>query len=309
MRTGLATSIGHIHDVAAERLGCGDLEVAAALNEIEAHRVAPALYGRYFDAVLALHSGRDDEAGDLLREMVALAARVPVMRVVPFTERALGADLARFARLLDLANDPPSLLASPPQRAWPAFADAVATALDLIDGAAPELGVELRALIVEIVGAAAPRPSTRDFGGASSSMLWGAVVLNIARHQTALDAVGGLVHEAAHQLLFGLATDDPLVENPLAERFDSPLRHDGRPMIGVFHATFVCARVHYAYDRLLQADPAGVSAADSALMTSRLAAERRGFHAGYDTVRRHGRLTETGDRILGAAHAYMERAA
>jgi hypothetical protein len=46
-------------------------------------------------------------------------------------------------------------------------------------------------------------------------MLWGAVFLNVERHQTPLDALRGLVHEGAHQLLFGLSVDDPLVENPL----------------------------------------------------------------------------------------------
>ncbi len=59
-------------------------------------------------------------------------------------------------------------------------------------------------------------------------MLWGAVLLDVKQHATRLDMVAGLVHEAAHQLLFGLSVNEQLVENPIEERYGSPLRTDLR---------------------------------------------------------------------------------
>ena len=60
-----------------------------------------------------------------------------------------------------------------------------------------------------------------------------------------------LAHEAAHSLLFGIQISGPLVLNPDDARFASPLRVDLRPMDGVYHATFVSARMHFAMQELL----------------------------------------------------------
>ena len=117
-----------------------------------------------------------------------------------------------------------------------------------------------------------------------------------------------LVHEAAHQLLFGLAVDEPLVLNSINERYGSPLRTDPRPMDGIFHATFVCARMYYAYERLMQKTDSAFSQADREIVAQRLRDYRRKFFDGLETVRRFGRTAVKGDRILTAAADYMRSA-
>ncbi|MCW5300168.1 hypothetical protein DXT88_18520 [Herbaspirillum lusitanum] len=52
-----------------------------------------------------------------------------------------------------------------------------------------------------------------------------------------------LVHESSHNVLFGLMLSDPMVLNPVSEKFSAPLRTDLRPMYGIFHAAFVVARM------------------------------------------------------------------
>lgn len=52
-----------------------------------------------------------------------------------------------------------------------------------------------------------------------------------------------IIHEASHIHLNCLMAIDPLILNSREERFQSPLRSDPRPMIGVFHATYVSARI------------------------------------------------------------------
>jgi hypothetical protein len=79
-------------------------------------------------------------------------------------------------------------------------------------------------------------------------------------------------------------------------------------MDGIFHATFVCARMHYAYTQLRQGPKNGLSGADRDLVERRLGDYRGKFLDGLDTVKRFGRMTANGDRILSAAADYMHSA-
>ncbi len=310
MRLSLAESLAYIHDASAGHIDLSDVNVGLGLSEIRAHRVGPAVFGRYYDLVFAIEDRRYDEAGALFREIVDLASERPHFAVLPFTLEALGAEKERYARLLSLETGLPASLAAPEPDEWLRFEESVAAALTLIEEADAALASELRALVIQIVGAGPPAQNGgRGFGGgASSFMLWGAVTLNVLQHSTPLDMVSGLTHEAAHQLLFGLSLDEPLVENAIGERYGSPLRKDPRPMDGVFHATFVCARMHYAYTRLKEAAKGTLSRKDRDLIEQRLHDYQTKFLDGLDTVQRFGRMTPNGDCILNAAADYMRSA-
>ena len=142
------------------------------------------------------------------------------------------------------------------------------------------------------------------FHGISSFYLWGTVLLNAESHKTTLDVVQTLAHETSHMHLFAVALDSPLVENPETERYHSPLRMDPRPMDGIYHATYVAARMHYAVSRLLTSD--ALSAAQREDAVKAVASHVASFAEGYDVVRSHGRLTELGESLLARAHAYMQ---
>ena len=62
-----------------------------------------------------------------------------------------------------------------------------------------------------------------------------------------------IIHEASHIHLNCLMVDDPLILNLPTERYISPLRPDPRPMLGVFHATFVSARIARSFLKLFYA--------------------------------------------------------
>jgi HEXXH motif-containing protein len=115
-----------------------------------------------------------------------------------------------------------------------------------------------------------------------------------------------IAHESAHSLLFGLCTHEPLVDNDDEPVFASPLRADRRPMDGVYHATFVCARMHLAMTRLLES---GLLDADGrAAAIAELEADRRNFEAGDSVIRQHGVLTPLGQDVLEGARQYMASA-
>lgn len=159
--------------------------------------------------------------------------------------------------------------------------------------------------MLDVIGAVPPADATFRFGGASSFMLWGAITLNLERHRTPLDILEGLVHEAAHLLLFGLFPTTPPVLNPVRERQASPLRPEPRPLLGVYHATFVCARLHHLYERLRARPPTGLDPAHP--LAARQVEHRARFLEGHATLTRHARLSEPGRELLAAAHAAVIR--
>jgi HEXXH motif-containing protein len=184
----------------------------------------------------------------------------------------------------------------------------VPSALDLVERADRALREEIDGLVAQVV-AAVPKPEegARSFGGVSSLMLWGAVTLNVRVHNSVIALAEGLVHETAHHLLFGLSRTEPLVENAIDESFASPLRKEPRPMDGVYHATFVCARIHYFYERLLKLDMLTGGERDRA--DRGVAVNRERFLAGLETVRAEARLTPNGQHVLAGAEAHIAGAA
>lgn len=102
-----------------------------------------------------------------------------------------------------------------------------------------------------------------------------------------------IVHELSHLHLYALAKDDVLVLNEERELFCSPLRADKRPMIGVFHAVFVLARMVRAFRKYLTLFPEDNSIAESMLKTN-----RECFLKGLDTINTNAKLTKKGEEIF-----------
>jgi HEXXH motif-containing protein len=278
------------------------------LSEIRAHRVVPGVFGRYYDLVFACAAERHDDAQKLLHEIVQLSRERPQFAILPYTEDALGADTERYARLLSLEVESLVALTAPKDDEWNRFKESATAALGLIEAADEALASEIRELVIELVGARRSAQAGRGFGGASSFMLWGSVLLNTEYYDAKLDMMAALIHEAAHQLLFGLSLDQPVVENDVEERYASPLRPDPRPMDGIFHATFVCARMHYGYMRLIKSQRNELSPADQALIEQRLQKYSSKFFDGLATIQHHGRITANRNGILTAATDYMRSA-
>jgi len=84
---------------------------------------------------------------------------------------------------------------------------------------------------------------------------------------------------------------DPLVLNADTERYSAPIRPDPRPLFGIFHATFVLARMYRVLSRWAVdgGPPAVADAAEDAL---------RRFRFGLRTLSEHGKLTDRGDQVV-----------
>jgi HEXXH motif-containing protein len=206
--------------------------------------------------------------------------------------------------MFDTDPGDPFVILPPAPELSSAFRERLGRTFELLDAGHPELAAEIRELVREIVIAVGPdEPGALDFDGASSFMLWGAIALNGTSHATPVAMAQALAHESGHNLLFGLSADGPLVANTDDERFGSPLRVDERPMDGVYHATFVCARMHQALHRLLDSGKLDAAQADEARRA--LENDARLFGVGLETVERNARLTPMGEAALAGARAWM----
>ncbi len=303
MRAKLAASLAHIFDRTASTLSIEDINLGPLLSEIRAHRQAPSVFASYFELVFALKAKRHEEAAHLWRRIAAVVGRAPAPEVVPLTAEALGDDAARIVRLLNAGEKGP-IFGPPDVAQWPAFAVGVAEAFSLLEQVDASLAAEIRALIVLVIGSAPLSPAL-SFGGVTSLTLWGAVTLNTEVHRTPLEILEGLVHEGAHTLLFGYAVDERLVRNPDSERFASPLRSDPRPMDGVFHATFVCARLYLLYRRLLERRPESLRGLDPRAIEKKMAQLASRFDDGARLIADKASLTPLGEKVLRSTVDHM----
>jgi HEXXH motif-containing protein len=307
MRERLAQSLAYILETAAGPLALPPDTLDGFLRRLRAGPVGPSAFGAYGELVLALEAGEPGDARALLEELASAPAHGEGPRVSTLRDPRTDPAAARWQRLVDTDPEARFTLAAPPPEEARACEAAIAEAFNLLDRGHPELAAELRALLREIVLAAAPDdPGSLEFDGASSFLLWGGIVLNVNGHRDVLDMVQVLAHESGHNLLFGLAADEPLVRNDGAARYASPLRRDPRPMDGIVHATYVSARMHEALAGLLASGELG--ACDAAAARQALDQHAHHFDGGMRTIAAHARLSATGHAVLEGAAAYMRRA-
>ncbi|PRA80176.1 hypothetical protein CQ054_21305 [Ochrobactrum sp. MYb29] len=111
-----------------------------------------------------------------------------------------------------------------------------------------------------------------------------------------------LTHEVSHMYLNAAMSIDPILLNDRSELFSSPLRPDPRPMIGVFHATFVTARIVQLFIALTS----DRSTSEEAKVY--LYQQLDELKAGIDEVARHAKLTSVGSELLQEFTIIAEKA-
>lgn len=280
-----------------------DAPTASPRESVRARGPLPALaVATYFDLLAAVLADDVPSATEALGRFHAASIRA----APPFVRSWSGLAAEEAGLYSRHLNTDPSTrleLGAPGRGSSAAATRAIGEGLDLLDRAAPEIAGEIRALVRQIVLVSGTVNGTRGFDGATTFTLWGALFLNAAGHASRIEAVDGLVHESAHAVLFGHSSGRPFVDNDPGELHPSPLRADARPLDGIFHATFVSARIGYAFDRLLRAGV--MTGEEAAIAREKRDSGRRAFAAGSLTLRRHARLTRLGDDLLAAATEHM----
>ena len=179
------------------------------------------------------------------------------------------------------------------------FRDRFDQGMSLLAHGAPMVHSEICAFLSLVLLARSPPGGLLDFDGASHYQFWGLLMLNPQHHRSRLAVAEVLAHESGHSVLFGLSRESLLVLNPDEDLYDSPLRTDPRPMDGIFHATYVSARMALVMETLAASDCLTPEERDQALSAARV--DRENFEKGLSVVQAHGRLTPSGRKILDGA--------
>lgn len=221
-------------------------------------------------------------------------------------DRDIAEHTARFQRMMN--GDPTSEFdfLPPAKEMASKFRAQFEDGFALIERIIPELAAEVEALVSQVLMAVGDPGKSAEFDGGSSYSIWGALFLNATSHGNDIAMAEVITHEAAHCLLYGLSIDESLVLNPDEELFPSPLRRDDRPMDGIYHATFVSARMHWAMSQLIESGQLDSEARATAEQARR--EDQLNFFDGYKTVAAHAQLTETGKQVMNGAKAYMDAA-
>jgi len=305
MHRELADSLRHVCEESRGVLSFDETAMETLLGDLHAGVDHPAsTFARYYDLVDAIVEDRLTDAERLFGELARARPWSGGMDMKVLGAPELGEDSARYIRMM---NSDPTLdlgFAAPSARVAAAFRPRLKNGLDLLERGLPELFGEISAIVRQVVICGGDASKSLQFDGGSHFRLWGALFLNGAFHPTPLAVAEVLAHESAHSLLFGFCTHTPLVENDEDERFASPLRPDPRPMEGIFHATYVSARMHYAMTRLARSGVLNRRDARKALDAA--AADQANFQSGYGVVAEHGRLTAMGADLMAQAKAYMD---
>lgn len=304
MHRELSASLTHVCEASRGQIAFDEVAMAqliAGLSSGVGHK--PSTFGRYYDLVRAIGDDNFASGERLFAELAAAAPAAPGLEVLAIDDPALGEDSARYLRMM---NDDPTVdlsFEAPKPADAASFRVRLADALALLDEALPELAGEIRAIVRQIVIAGSDPARKYQFDGGSHYQLWGALFLN-HHHAGRVALAEVLAHESAHSLLFGFCTDEALVENEDEERFASPLRVDPRPMDGIYHATYVSARMHWTMARL--AESGQLTAAERRFALDAAAADLKNFGAGHGVVAKHGALTGLGRGLMQAARGYID---
>lgn len=293
----LADSLAHL----AEALPAARASLSGVVARIRAgERLPPCAFGLYFQLAGIAMAGKADRATALAASLAAIPPAAPGLTLSRWGEE----DAAYLVSLL-CAQDPGARdrYVDVPEEQGREFRHRLDAGLDLLAAEAPELYGEVTGVVRQVLLARPPEGAKTVFDGASHYQFWGLLMLNPNFHTTPVLVAEVLAHEAGHSLLFGLTTTEPLVFNPDEERFPSPLRTDPRPMDGIYHATFVSARMAWAMERL--AESGRLDAEERAAARAAAEADRENFAKGYSVVAEHARLSATGAEIMENARRWI----
>ncbi|MFC3087528.1 aKG-HExxH-type peptide beta-hydroxylase [Tabrizicola soli] len=293
MRTQLGESLGVLIDCFDPQDFPEVKELAGFIAALEqGYDPSPSDYARHYQLATATLAEDVDTVRTVLSGFaVDTAADRHFLTRWSDTSKTLLQDMAvdRFGSVASLFNAvDPAIFA--------AFRTRLADGLGFLDRCWPEMAAEVSVLVKQVLVATGSQSATEHFDGGSHYQLWGMLILNPAFHRTPLAVAEVLVHEASHLLLFGFTTDEPLVLNPEADRYPSPLRRDPRPMDGIYHAAYVSARMALTMHRVATSATLGDDIRQEA---RRLRDEDiANFQKGADVVRAHARFTATGLAIF-----------
>lgn len=308
MRDNLASSLSYLAEVTEGHLAIDAQQLEQALSRLRANEVLPEVFAAYHELVMEVQEGNLDQAQELIEYILTNIQQDASFDIIPFKDPADDARSSHYQKQIDTDPNMPFPVFPASEADFEKAKSLIIESKSILQESCPELHDEIFALLRRVMVGRGPSAdeATYTFDGASAFSLWGAIMLNAHTQKDVVDMIQTLAHESCHNLLFAYCIDDQLVENPDDELYASPLRVDPRPLDGIFHASFVLARMHYALAQIEN------SPRLTDELRERAAKEREqrvtNFYDGLSTLKAHARYTEIGQRLMNDAEAYMNQA-
>jgi len=306
MRDGLLDSLKYLAQTFKEQKNKVFKELQKIIASMDAGDLyPPSTFGLYYEVVGEILV--EDKIDNEDKIFTALGNETPInskaIQIIGLNELNPPEHRMLYQRLMDTDPDTSFIIIAPPDALVISAKNKFHKALEKMDLILPELANEFKALIRQVIFVKGDDSLKYGFAGGSSYMLWGALFLNVEEHYEDLDLIEAMSHESGHTLLFGFSSEEPLVLNDDSDLYPSPIRDDLRPMDGIYHATYVCARICWTMAELLKSKQLLQEEIES--VKSRLNNNIDNFCHGYKVIKQSGKLTFTGEAIMKKTYAFM----
>lgn len=166
--------------------------------------------------------------------------------------------------------------------------------LKVFEEAFPDFFMEFQELVGEILFL-----KGKNLYQGSSTDLFG-MIYKSSDHkwQKLTDLFEFFIHEEAHLYLFLVNREDPIVLNP-TDIYFSPIRKEKRPLMGIYHANFVLARVCYVVEKALARNIIPMHERDYCVEFLNTYGDC--FFEGLATIKAHAQMTPLGEALFESA--------
>jgi hypothetical protein len=140
--------------------------------------------------------------------------------------------------------------------------------------------------------------------GGSSFDLFGMIYVSyLYKWKKTTEILDLITHEQAHLYVYLLNKDDPLVLNP-REMYESPLRKEKRPLMGVYHASFVLARICHVLSKALDLNE--IPEEEKDYCKELLDYYQKRCKVGLEIIQTHAKMTPLGEGLILSASKLVQ---
>ncbi len=304
---GFADSLEYLFSVCEPAIAFDTERAAMLLSRIRSgSRESPLMYSLHFKLIEALQAEDTASVEALINDMLVEAPAEDGIAVVRLGSPSCDWDTGLVTSYFCEADSLFRYVDPDPAKAAQTEANLYG-AMDDLRGFAPALAAEMEALVSTVIlatGVQVVGDEPREFESVTALRAFGAVLFNADSVASRLQCVVSLIHEHAHMVLFAHSPNEGVVTNSPDERYVSPLRSDARPVEGIFHQSFVLARMIYGMNLLRKLDTASQHQHDFA--DEFIAQNVPRFMDAFETLHQHARFTSQGLDVLNSSKAYMD---
>ncbi|MBS0271437.1 MAG: hypothetical protein JSR85_02175 [Proteobacteria bacterium] len=177
--------------------------------------------------------------------------------------------------------------------------DSIQNGLQLLKRSFPDFFEEFQDLVSEILIL-----NAQALAQGSSSDLFGMIYkCYLHKWEKITDVFEFIIHEQSHLYVFSLNKDDKLVLNS-REMHESPLRKEQRPLMGIYHAAFILARVCHVLHKSLALNI--IPETERVYCQQLLVDYKKYYLESFKTIKDHAQMTPLGEALIHSANKLMQ---